>query len=71
MMRQMVDAMPQGSYPSINRGDIENFEIIVSIKNQDEVLRKLDVIEEKVKSANEKLLEIPQLKQAILDKYLK
>ena len=71
MMQQMIDAMPQGSYPSINRGDIENFEIIVSIKNQDEVLRKLDVIEEKVKSANEKLLEIPQLKQAILDKYLK
>lgn len=71
MMRQMVDAMPQGSYPSINRGDIENFEIIASIKNHDEVLRKLDVIEETVKSANEKLLEIPQLKQAILDKYLK
>ena len=71
MMQQMVDAMPQGSYPSINRADIDGFDIIVSINNQDEVLRKLDVIEEKVKSANEKLLGIPQLKQAILDKYLK
>ena len=71
IMQQMVDAMPQGSYPSINRGDIENFEIIVSIKNQGEVLRKLDVIEEKVKRANENLVEIPLLKQAILDKYLK
>ena len=67
----MIDAMPQGSYPSINRADIDGFDIIVSIKNQDEILRKLDEIEEKVKSANEKLLEIPQLKQAILDKYLK
>ena len=71
MMRQMVDAMPQGSYPSINRADIDGFDIIVSVKNQDEILRKLDEIEEKVQKASNRLTEIPLLKQAILDKYLK
>ena len=71
MMQQMVAAMPQGSYPSINRGDIESFDIIVSISSQDEVLRNLNEIEERVKTANEKLAEVPNLKQAILDKYLK
>lgn len=63
--------MPQGSYPSINRADIDGFYIIVSINNQDEILRKLDEIEEKVQKASNRLTEIPLLKQAILDKYLK
>lgn len=71
MMQQMVAAMPQGSYPSINRADIDGFDIIVSIHNQEHILSRLDEIEEKVKKANETLAEIPQRKQVILDKYLK
>ena len=71
MMHQMVTAMPQGSYPSINRGDIDAFDILVSINNQDEVLRELDDIELKIKKANAILEQIPQYKQAVLDKYLK
>lgn len=71
MMQQMVEAMPQGSYPSINRGDIDGFDIVVSISDHEKVLRRLDEIEERVKRANEILANIPQRKQSVLDKYLK
>jgi type I restriction-modification system DNA methylase subunit len=71
MMKQMVDAMPQGSYPSINRGDFDTFDIITSINNQEQVLRELDEMEEKVNKAIDLLMQIPLRKQEILDKYLK
>jgi hypothetical protein len=56
---------------SISRADIDGFDIIVSINNQDEILHKLNEIENKVKRANERLAKIPNIKQEILDKYLK
>lgn len=71
MMQQMVEAMPQGSYPSINRNDLDSFEIITSIKNQDTILDKLNELERVVNNAYSILIQIPILKQAILDKYLK
>lgn len=71
LMEQMVNAMPKGSYPSINRRDIENFEILVSVAGQNEILQKLNKLEDKVRKANEELASVPALKQAILDRYLK
>lgn len=56
---------------SISRADIDGFDIIVSINNQDEILHKLNEIENKVKRANERLAKILNIKQEILDKYLK
>lgn len=56
---------------SISRADIDGFDIIVSINNQDEILHKLNEIENKVKRANERLAKILNIKQVILDKYLK
>ncbi len=56
---------------SISRADIDGFDIIVSINNQDEILHKLNEIENKVKRANERLAKIPNIKQEILNKYLK
>jgi len=56
---------------SISRADIDGFDIIVSINNQDEILHKLNEIENKVKRANERLAKTLNIKQEILDKYLK
>ncbi len=56
---------------SISRADIDGFDIIVSINNQDEILHKLNEIENKVKRANERLAKILNIKQEILYKYLK
>lgn len=71
LMKQMVQAMPKGSYPSINKDNIENFEMLASVKNQLEVLKQLDECEDKVKVAREYIANASSRKQAILDKYLK
>jgi type I restriction-modification system DNA methylase subunit len=71
MMKQMVDAMPQGSYPSINRADIDSFNIITCIEDQDKILRNLNNLENKVIDLNNKLAHIFKLKQNVIDKYLK
>lgn len=71
MMKQMVDAMPQGSYPSINRTDIESFEIITAIDKQEAIISELNKLEHKINEANYVLKQIPTLKQSVLDKYLK
>lgn len=63
--------MPKGSYPSINRNDIDNFEILVSIDNQEDILQRLNDLEENINRASNELAQIPARKQAILDKYLK
>lgn len=71
LMGQMVAAMPKGSYPSINRNDIDNFEILVSIDKQEDILQRLNDLEENINRASNELAQIPARKQAILDKYLK
>lgn len=71
LMDQMVAAMPKGSYPSINRNNIDNFDIIVSINNQDSILKRLNELERKIKETYDELSKITSRKQAILDKYLK
>ena len=71
MMQQMIAAMPQSSYPSINRKDIDEFDVLVSISNQDSILEDLNRIENRINAANDILSQLLQRKQAVLDKYLK
>ena len=71
MMQQMVAAMPKGSYPSINKDNIENFNILVSVENQDSILEQLNECERNLNEAAEYVKSAPALKQSVLDKYLK
>lgn len=71
MMRQMVAAMPKGSYPSINKDNIENFDILVSVEKQDVILKELDKCEKEIHEAMEYIKSASALKQSVLDKYLK
>ena len=70
MFRQMVEAMPQGSYPSINVADISSFEIITDIKNADSVLTELNNLEDSLNTLRMRQINIPSEKRMILDKYL-
>lgn len=71
LMNQMVQAMPKGSYPSINKNNIDNFDILVAIGNQYAILEELDKCEVKLSEARELVESASSRKQAILDKYLK
>lgn len=70
LMNQMIAAMPKGSYPSINRDNIENFEILTDIKDVDIVLAKLNKLDQEIKKARVCISQTTDIKQAILDKYL-
>ena len=70
-MSQMVQAMPKGSYPSINKNNIDNFDMLVSIENQNTILEELDKCEMKLNEARKFVAKASSAKQAILDKYLK
>lgn len=70
MFRQMVEAMPQGSYPSINVEDISSFEIVTDIYNADSVLRELNNLEDSLNTLRMRQINIPFEKRMILDKYL-
>ncbi len=70
MFRQMVEAMPQGSYPSINVADISSFEIITDINNADSVLTELNNLEDSLNTLRMRQINIPSEKRMILDKYL-
>ena len=73
LMEQMVNAMPKGQYPSINKDDINNLEIIVpdDITYQESVLSELNSYEERLNKARKKIASSSARKQAIMDKYLK
>lgn len=71
LMSQMVQAMPKGSYPSINKNNIDNFDMLVSIENQNTILEELDKCEMKLNEARKFVAKASSAKQAILDKYLK
>lgn len=71
LMNQMVQAMPKGSYPSINKNNIDNFDLLVSIENQNAILKELDMCEMNLNEAREFVANASSSKQAILDKYLK
>ncbi len=70
MLRQMIDAMPQGSYPSISVADLLSFEIVTNIKNSTLVMNDMSRLEKDLNTLRMRQSAIPSKKQAILDKYL-
>jgi len=70
MLRQMIDAMPQGSYPSISVADLLSFEIVTNIKNSTLVMNDMSRLEKDLNTLRMRQSAIPSQKQEILDKYL-
>lgn len=72
LMRQMIEAMPKGQYPSINKADIEALTIPVPpLAEQQKIVAQISAQEEKIAEAKRVMAECPEKKQAILDKWLK
>ena len=71
LMAQMLQDMPKGNYPSINKNNIDSFDILVSIDKQKSILQELDECEKKLNDARDFIANASSAKQAILDKYLK
>ena len=70
LMEQMIAAMPKGSYPSINKDDIENFIIpIPPIDEQKKIVAEVVNYEAKIAKAKVVMESVPARKQAILRKY--
>lgn len=71
LMRQMIAAMPKGSYPSINTQDIQNFEIQVpSLTAQQQLIAQVEQYESAIRQAQAIMDGCSARKKAILDKYL-
>ncbi len=72
LMEQMKMAMPKGSYPSINKNDIESFTIpILTIEKQRFLIEKMNILEKEYLSLQQLIKSSSEKKQVILDKYLK
>lgn len=72
LMRQMVEAMPKGQYPSINKTDLEALKIPVPpLAEQQRIVAQISALEEKIAAAKRIMAECPQKKQAVLDKWLR
>lgn len=72
LMAQMKTAMPKGSYPSINKNDIESFSIpLQPLKDQRLLVETIDALERECISLQNIIDSSAEKKQAILDKYLK
>ena len=70
LMDQMIAAMPKGSYPSINKDDIENFIIpIPPIDEQKKIVAEVVNYESEITKAKAVMDSAPARKQAILRKY--
>lgn len=70
LMQQMFVAMPKGQYPSINKADMESFEIVIP-DGQEHILEVIASHEEAIKEARAIIESASSRKQSILDKYLK
>lgn len=70
LMQQMLVAMPKGQYPSINKADMESFEIVIP-DGQEHILEVIASHEEAIKEARAIIESASSRKQSILDKYLK
>ena len=70
LMEQMIAAMPKGSYPSINKDDIENFIIpIPSLDKQKKIVTEVVKYEAEIAKAKAVMDSASARKQAILRKY--
>lgn len=71
LMKQMEAKMPKSSYPSINKGDIEEFLIpSISIKEQKKALAELEKLEKEIKKQEQAIANTEEEKKAVLSKYL-
>lgn len=70
LMQQMLVAMPKGQYPSINKTNIESFEIVIP-DNQELILDVIETHEKAIQEARSIIESASSRKQSILDKYLK
>ena len=68
----MINAMPKGSYPSINQSDINNLILPIPDSDvQEDIIKKVSVYESNIRKAKAIINDSAKRKQAILDKYLK
>lgn len=71
LMKEMENTMQGGSYPSLNKNDIENFKIPVpSIKEQIKLVEEIEKFEQKI-SDNQKIIDSSSgIKREVIRKYL-
>jgi len=71
MMQQMIDAMPKGQYPSINKDDIENFMLPVpSLEEQQRIVQEIETYEAAITAAKTVMATCAEKKKMILEKWL-
>lgn len=72
LMSQMIEKMPKGQYPSINKTDIENFTIpIPALADQQRIVSEIETYEQKIAEAKAVMAGCAERKKQILDKWLK
>ena len=70
-MKQMEASKHGGSYPSINKDDIENFKIPVpSIKDQLKLIEKIEKLEAIIKREQDIITVSTDKKNEVMKKYL-
>lgn len=71
LMSQMEQAMPKGSYPSINAAAIKAFSIPVpSLQEQERIIQEIESYEAEIRKAEAVMQGVEARKSAILQKYL-
>ncbi|MCC7224509.1 MAG: restriction endonuclease subunit S, partial [Chitinophagales bacterium] len=71
LMNQMESAMPKSSYPSINKEDIENFQIPVPpLTEQTALVAEIEKLEAKIAEGQSIIQSAAAAKQAVMKKYL-
>ncbi|PAF44079.1 N-6 DNA methylase [Helicobacter sp. 11S02629-2] len=71
LMQQMEKAMPKGQYPSINKADIDSFQIPVPpLAKQQEIVQEIESYEAEIAQAKAVMEGCTSRKEAILKRYL-
>lgn len=71
LMKQMEEKMPKAAYPSINKADIDNFEIPkIEPAEQRKVIAEFEKMKKEILSIESDLLNFEKEKERILKKYL-
>ncbi len=71
LMQQIEKKMPKAAYPSINKEDIDSFQLpSIDVKEQQEIVVQIEAIEKEIAELKKDIEQIPKLKEAVLKKYL-
>jgi restriction endonuclease S subunit len=71
LMKEMENTMHGGSYPSLNKNDIQNFKIPVPpFAEQQKLVAEIEAIEAQIAINQQIINEAAAQKQAIMKKYL-